>query len=223
MGRPAGSRSHDHDARREEILVRLAARLAQQDAMHASYRELAVAGGVSISTMQHYFGRRVDIVTAVLRRAQHNALPHLDKASRAEGDFAQSITAFLESLRFGFEHFGLGDLHALGLVEGLGSTVNGPVMVDAVLEPTIAALTARLVEHQQAGEMRHDSDPRHAALMLLSPMIVLFLHQRHLGGAAAYPADLDRFVAEHAAAFVRAHRQSDAAPAPWLERDGTRR
>ena len=214
MGRPAGSRSRDHDARREEILARLAARLAQHDAMHASYRELAVAGEVSISTLQHYFGRRADIVAAVLRRAQHNAVPHLELARRADGDFAQSITAFLENLRFGFEQVGLGDLHALGLVEGLGNTVSGPVMVDAVLEPTIAALTARLAEHQAAGEMRRESDPRHAALMLLSPMIVLLLHQRQLGGAAAYPADLDRFVADHAAAFVRAHRQSDAAPAP---------
>jgi AcrR family transcriptional regulator len=213
MGRPAGSRSRDHDARREEILARIAARLAQPDAMHASYRDLAVAGGVSISTLQHYFGRRADIVAAVLRQAQHNAVPYLKEARQPQGDFSQSVNEFLANLRLGFEQFGLGELHALGLVEGLGNTVSGPVMVDAVLEPTIAALTARLADHQSAGEMRDDSDARHAALMLLSPMILLLLHQRELGGAAAYPADLDRFVGEHAAAFVRAHRRSDADPA----------
>jgi AcrR family transcriptional regulator len=214
MGRPAGSRSRDHDARREDILARLAARLGQQDAMHASYRELAVAGGVSISTLQHYFGRRADIVAAVLRRAQHNAIPYLDQARHADGDFARSVTAFLTNLRLGFEQFGLGDLFALGLVEGLGSTVSGPVMVDAVLEPTITALTLRLAQHQSAGEMRSECDPRHAAMMLLSPLIFLLLHQSQLGGSTSHPVDLDRFVNAHAAAFVRAHSRSNTASTP---------
>jgi len=205
MGRPSGARSRDHDARRSEILQRMAQRLCQSDAMHASYRELVAAAGVSVSTLQHYFGRREDIVAAVLQQAQKTAAPHFDHARQATGTFRESILDFLSYFRLGFEKFGVGDVHAIGLVEGLRSTALGPVVVDAVLEPSIEALTARLGEHQRRGDMRPDSDPRHAALMLLAPGLVLMLHQNELGGAARYPADLDRFFAELAEAFLRAH------------------
>jgi AcrR family transcriptional regulator len=205
MGRPSGARSRDHDARRSEILQRMARRLSERDAMHASYRELVEAAGVSISTLQHYFGRREDIVAAVLQQAQQSAAPHFAHVRQATGTFRESILDFLAYFRLGFECFGVGDVHALGLVEGLRSTALGPVMVDAVLEPSIDALTARLSEHQRRGEMRTDSDPRHAALMLIAPGLLLILHQRELGGAARHPADLERFFAEHAAAFLRAH------------------
>lgn len=205
MGRPSGSRSRDHDARRSEILQRMAQRLSEPDAMHASYRELAAAGGVSISTLQHYFGRRADIVAAVLLHAQESAAPHFAQVREPAGTFRESILAFLAYFRLGFERFGVGDIHALGLVEGLRSSAVGPMVVDAVLEPSIDALTARLTEHQRRGDMRTDSDPRHAAVMLLAPVLLIMLHQRELGGAARHPTDLDRFFADHAEAFIRAH------------------
>lgn len=205
MGRPSGARSRDHDARRSEILQRMAQRLSQPDAMHASYRELVAAAGVSISTLQHYFGRREDIVAAVLQQAQQNAVPHFAHVRRTTGTFRESILDFLAYFRLGFERFGVGDVYALGFVEGLRSSALGPIMVDAILEPSTDALAARLSEHQRRGEMRADSDPRHAALMLLAPGLLLMLHQRELGGSARHPADLDRFFAEHAEAFLRAH------------------
>jgi AcrR family transcriptional regulator len=185
----------------------MAQRLAEHDAMHASYRELVAAAGVSISTLQHYFGRREDIVAAVLQQAQQSAATHFDQVSKSKGTFRESILDFLAYFRLGFECFGVGDVHALGLVEGLRSSALGPKVVEAVLEPSINALTARLSEHQRRGEMRADSDPRHAAIMLLAPGVLLMLHQRELGGAASHPADLDRFFAEHAEAFLRAHEK----------------
>ena len=87
MTRPTGSRGRDHDARRREILQRLTKRLSEPDAMHASYRELAAAGDVSISTLQHYFGRRADIVAAVLEEASHNAAQHFALVRQASGSF----------------------------------------------------------------------------------------------------------------------------------------
>lgn len=205
MGRPSGARGRDYDARRSEILHRMAQRLSTPDAMHASYRELVAAAGVSTSTLQHYFGRREDIVAAVLQQAQQSAAPHFTHLRNANGTLRESILEFLAYFRLGFDRFGVGDVHALGLVEGLRNTALGPIVVDAVLEPSIDALTARLCEHQKRGEMRACSDPRHAALMLLAPGLFLMLHQRELGGAARHPADLDRFFAEHAEAFLRAH------------------
>jgi len=205
MARPKGSNAQAHVLRRSEILQRLTRRLSQRDAMHASFRDLVAASGVSISTLQHYFGRRADIVAAVLAEAAKNAEPHFDHTRQPDGDFEASLQSFLAYTRLGFERFGVGELHALALVEGLQNSTIGPVVVDAVLEPTIDAIASRLVEHQRRGEMRADTDPRFAALSLLAPVILLMLHQHALNGAACHKVDIDAFLLQHAQAFARAH------------------
>ena len=208
MGRPQGARSEGYESRRREILKRLTLRLSQHDAMHASYRDLAEATEVSISTLQHYFGRRADIVTAVLIEAHSLGAPYLAHMSRPSGPFETSVRDALHFLRLGFERFGLDDLHALGFAEGLRNREIGPVFVEQVLEPSIKAVTERLAEHQRRGEMRPYEEARMAALLLLSPMIVLFLHQKDLGGMKKYPADIDAMVELHARTFVIAHQNN---------------
>jgi AcrR family transcriptional regulator len=208
MGRPKGARSEGYESRRREILKRLTLRLSQHDAMHASYRDLAEAAEVSISTLQHYFGRRADIVIAVLIEAHSLGAPYLVHMSRPSGSFETSVRDALHYLRVGFERFGLDDLHALGFAEGLRNREIGPVFVDQVLEPSINAVTERLAEHQRRGEMLQDEDARMAALLLLSPMLVIFLHQKDLGGRNKYPADLDVMVELHVRAFVIAHQKN---------------
>jgi len=210
MSRPRGARSEGYEARRREILKRLTIRLSQQDAMHASYRDLAEAAGVSISTLQHYFGRRADIVTAVLEEARAGAAPHLAHMREPAGEFNASVHEALGFLRVGFERFGLDDLYSLGFAEGLRNREIGPVFVDQVLEPSVSAVAERLAEHQRRGEMRADEDPRMAALLLIAPLILVFLHQKDLGGARKYPADIDALLGMHAKSFVRAHRSAAA-------------
>jgi AcrR family transcriptional regulator len=205
MARPKGSKTEAHAFRRSEILQRLKLRLSQRDAMHASFRDLVAAAGVSISTLQHYFGRRADIVAAVLSEAAKNAEPHFDHARQPDGDFEASVQSVLAYTRLGFERFGVGDLHALALVEGLQNSIIGPVVVDAVLEPSIEAIASRLAAHQRRGEMLADNDPRFAALSLLAPLVLLMLHQHSLNGALCHKVDIDAFLLQHARAFVRAH------------------
>ena len=207
MGRPQGARSEGYESRRREILQRLTLRLSERDAMHASYRDLAEAAEVSISTLQHYFGRRADIVTAVLVEAHTLAEPFLAQMSQPSGPFETSIRDALNYLRMGFERFGLDDLYALGFAEGLRNREIGPVFLEQVLEPSTSAITERLAEHQRRGEMLPDEDARTAAHLLLSPMLVLFLHQKDLGGSKKYPADIDSAVELHARAFVMAHQR----------------
>lgn len=182
------------------------ARLTAPGAMHASYRELAEAAGVSISTLQHYFGKRTDIVLAALEEARAGAEPYLAHMRTPAGAFADSIAEALAFLRAGLERFGLAALHAMGLAEGLRHGTIGPAFVDAVLEMSIDAVAARLAEHKRRGEMAAAADPRHAAIQLIAPLLLTVLHQNDLGGAARHAIDMDRFTAGHAAAFVRAHR-----------------
>lgn len=212
MARSTGAVGKSHQARRLEILARLTQRLTEPNAMHASYRELAAAAGVSLSTLQHYFGRRDEVVAAVLGQAQAAAAPHFATLAEPLGSLEESVLAALTQLRLGFEHFGVGEIHALALVEGLRNATIGPITVETVLEPSISALATRLANHQQRGDMRRDVEPRHAAIMLLAPPLLLFLHQQQLHGASAHPIDLNEFFENHARAFMRAHG-ADLTPA----------
>jgi AcrR family transcriptional regulator len=187
------------------MLAKMAARLSVIDSMHASYRDLAEAAGASISTLQHYFGKRTDIVAAILADARDRAAPMLAQLQQPSGHLEQSIRDALAFIRIGFEQFGLSGLFAMGLSEGLRHSVIGPRFVADVLEISIDAVAVRLAAHQDRGEMRRDTDARAAAIRLLSPLIVAYLHQKELGGEKDWPLDLDSFVDAHAETFVRAH------------------
>lgn len=207
MGRPSGKRAKDHDERRREILARLTSRLSAPNAMHASYRDLAASSGESVSTLQHYFGKRADILTAVMSESRRSAEGHLafSRTPDPDDEFADSIWTVANYIRLGFEQFGLGDIHAIGLVEGIRNPAIGPAVVNDLLEPTIEALAARMAIHQQRGQMRREALPRHAAVFLIGPILLIMLHQKELGGRHSHPADMDRFFKDHVEAFIRAH------------------
>jgi AcrR family transcriptional regulator len=213
-GRPRGARGPRHADRRRLMLDRMAARLSAADALHASYRDLAEAAGASISTIQLYFGKRTDIVAAILADARERAAPFLAQLRTPAGDFPASVRDALAFTRLGFEQFGLSGLFAMGLSEGLRHSVLGPRFLADVLELSIEAIAARLAEHQARGDMRPDIDPRAAAIRLLSPLVILYLHQKELGGQAEWPIDIDRFTSEHADTFIRAHAAGTARAEP---------
>ena len=79
-----------------------------------------------------------------------------------------------------------------------------------MLEPTLRALEARLARHVAAGQLPQ-CDLRHAALSVASPVLFALLHQDALSGRALRPLDVDGFVAEHVARFLRAWGASAAA------------
>ncbi len=94
-------------------------------------------------------------------------------------------------------------MFAVSLAEGLLAPDISLFTLQHVIDPAVDGLEARLRRHQARGEMR-SADPRAAALMLISPMLLAVLHQDQMGGAASYPLDLDSFAEQTAAAFVRA-------------------
>jgi AcrR family transcriptional regulator len=203
VSRTVGARNAGHAERRAALIGRLRTRLANREIGQASLRELAASAGVSVPTLSHYFGTRQDIVAAVLAHSREEGEPHLAMAARPQGPFAQSVRQFLAYAAMG--HLaGVSQLHVIGLTEGIGHAGLGPRYVEAILEPTLQAIEARLAAHVAAGEMR-DVDLRHAALTLLSPLLLAQLHQGELNGSGCRPLDLDRFMEDHAAGFVRAY------------------
>lgn len=174
--------------------------------MHASWRELAAAAGVGLSTLTHYFGRREDVVRAVIEAELARGAEPLAVMAKPTGPFPQSIQDAVQHLAAGLSYGGLSRSYAMGLVQCLRHPTLGPVFLEFSLEPTIKAVEARLQVHVDRGEMT--GDPRASALMLISPLLVAYLHQSELGGREIRPLDLSKFCKMHAAAFIRAHRKT---------------
>ena len=204
MARTTGARDARHDERRVALLARLRGRLGQQGAMHASWRELAAAAGVSLSTLTHYFGRRDAIVRAIMEDDLRMAAGELAMMAVPGGSFEQSIRDAVDHLADGLAYGGLSQTFATGLVECLRHPTLGPSFIESALEPTIRAVEARLQAHLDRGEMQGEA--RAGALMLISPLLLAVLHQRELGGHATRPLDLQAFKRAHADAFIRAYR-----------------
>ena len=206
MARNAGTRNADYDSRRTCLIDRARVRLAARAATQPSFRQLAEAAGVSVTTMRHYFGTREALVTAVFAQSRAGAAPHLARARRPDSkDLQQSLQAFLRSVARGWTQGGVDALHRIGLAEGLRDDRTGLQYLNQVLEPTLQALEKRLDVHMAEGAMR-EADTRHAALLLLSPVILGLLHQHDLGGTHCRPLDLSAVIDTQVAVFVRAYQ-----------------
>lgn len=175
-----------------------------------SFRELAEAAGVSTATLRHYFGDRDGVLEAALEFMHRQGLEHLTRAATLPmGPVRESLAWLLEQLVLGWR-FGVGPMHALGIRAGLRHESLGPAYVNLLLEPTLQATEARLARHVADGELER-CDVRHAALELISPLLLGLLHQDSLFGAKCRPLDLDTFLEEHLERFLRAYGAKPAA------------
>lgn len=203
MPRTRGSRDRNYETTRRALVARARERLVRPGGSRASLRELAEACGIALPTLRHYFPRREDLILAVMHVNLEEGAIHLAHMAAPAGPFRASVHEALSHVATGFRH-GLGEIHTLGLTEGLRHGALGPAFVELVLEPSLGAVRQRLDAHVAAGEMR-PGDTRHAALALLAPVVLAFLHQGELGGAESHPLDVGRFLHDHAEGFVRAH------------------
>ncbi|MDX2192788.1 MAG: TetR/AcrR family transcriptional regulator [Gemmatimonadales bacterium] len=218
MSRRPGTPNADHAATRRALAGRLAEALVAEQAAGLSERALARAAGVSVPTLRHYFGDRDGAVWAALSRIREDGEPYLVQAAVPPpgADAGTSVRALLRFVLAGLEA-GVGRAHVLGLGAGLDSAVLGPGYLSQLLEPTLDATERRLAVHAACGDLAIP-DLRAAAIGLVAPLVVAWLHQRPLGGAAVRRLDLEGFTEAHADAFMRAY-----APAPRVRRRSARR
>lgn len=199
-----GAKSSGYAERRSALLRTCRARLTARDLPSPSMRELAAAAGVTVPTLRHYFGRREDLVVALLEELRREGEFYLARTRMTDQPFDQSIASLVRALSLGLAA-GLSEIHALGLREGLRHNRLGPAYLNEVLEPTVLAIEDRLAIHQARGEMR-EADKRVAAIALLSPLVIAYFHQNELGGIETRRLDFETFADEHVAAFLRAYR-----------------
>lgn len=204
MAKTKGTKSSGYAEKRAALLRGFRERLTARNLPPPSLRELASSAGVTMPTVRHYFGRREDLIIAVMEDFRAVGEKDLNQARLADRPFAESIDALVKAIMVGLA-MGLSDLHAMGLREGLRHDRLGPAYLMQILEPTIDAIETRLLKHQERGEMR-PSDVRTAAIGLLSPLVIAYFHQKELGGSLTRPLDDETFRKEHIEAFVRAYR-----------------
>jgi len=208
MGRRAGSKNLDYDRTRAELVERLSNSILSSTGTNLSFRELAHAGGVSPSTLRHYFATREAVLSAVLERVHEMGLRYVAEGATAEhGAARESLRWFLGYLVEGWMT-GVGRAHAVGLTEGIGHSAIGPAYLRTLLEPTLQSAEARIALHMARGELG-PCDVRLAALELVSPVIVVLLHQHALGGTEVRRLPLDPFLDEHVGRFLRAFGSRD--------------
>lgn len=204
MPRKHGSRDRNYLDRRSSLLAKIRARLVQPGGSRASLRDLAAACGITMPTLKHYFPDRHDLINSVMAEHLKEGAVHLEHVGKPQGTFEQSVREALAYTMTGFQFGGLGEVYSLGLVEGLRNSTVGPVFVELVLEPSIEAVKNRLDAHVALGDMRA-VDTRHAAIALLSPVIISILHQTELGGSDSHPLDLDKLIDNSVSGFMHGY------------------
>lgn len=212
MPRPKGARDSDYEQKRSALLQKVTARLMQPDETRPSLRQLAFAAEVTVPTLRHYFGTREALVQAVLSEFHRLALPHMQAGAEPVGSFPDSIRAYAAKLsRAMVSGPQISRIFAVGYIEGLLNRTLGPAFLTSLMEPTLVGLESRLKAHQVRGEMI-GADTRTAALLLVAPLLIACHHQDEFYGRDVWPLDLESFVDELVAAFVRAYGTPAAAP-----------
>ncbi len=218
MPRPKGARDADYAVKRSALLRKLSARLIQLDDTRPSLRQLAIAAGVTVPTLRHYFGDREDLVQAVLEEFFIDGERYLERGAEPDGELDHSIRAFLT--RFAqvlVEGPKLGDMIAIAFLEGFYSPRLGPAALNYVIEPPLQAMEKRLAAHQARGELG-EVDLRCAALMLLSPLVVGCMHQQQMFGDQVRPLHFAPVIDAAVVSFMKAYAAPVASSEPAARR-----
>ncbi len=195
----------NYEAQRLELARRVREALAGEPGIHASLRALASAAGTSVATLKHYFGDRAGLLAGVMESFRAEAAPYLALSAQPKaGQPRASLRRFLQGLTTAWFKYGVGRAYAATLAVGLGEAAVGPSTVTHVLEPLLQTGETLLRAHVEHGDLAI-ADVRHAALLLLSPVVLALLHQDSLSGARCRPLDLPRFLEVHVDAFLRAY------------------
>ncbi len=205
MARTKGSTNKDNAARRKEILDGIWDAMRNSKGKPLSWREMANAGGVGPATLSHHFGKRDDVVAAIIEAKRDEGAEPLEiLATPTSDNLEQSLKDALAHMIVGLTQFDVGDLVGLGLAEGMYHEAIGPQFVRDGLEPIIDGVTARLEAHQTRGDFPSGKDLRRAAIILSAPILLTYAHQQPLGGNGVRVTDLE-VLAEQSAATTAAY------------------
>ena len=192
MPRPAGVRNHNFEAKRTALLDTLTEFALQDDLRRPSLRQFALAAGASEPTLRHYFRDRQGVVIAILGHIHTRALPLWDIIKTGADDTATAVAEYFRVTEAGLTHGGFARAHAFGLIEGMADEAVGQAYLEFLLDPALEAVSAKM--DATPGRPETETERKAAAFMMLSPILVMTLHQQLLGGKDASPIDTNGFM-----------------------------
>lgn len=192
MPRPAGVRNHDFEAKRTALLDALSEFALNDDLRRPSLRQFAIAAKASEPTLRHYFKDRQGLVIAILRHIHLRALPLWQVIATGSPDTATAVEEYFRVTEAGLTHGGFARAHAFGIIEGMADETVGQAYLEYLLDPALQAVSDKM--DATPGRPETEIERRSAAFMMLSPILVMTLHQQLLGGKEASPIDTQGFL-----------------------------
>jgi len=189
MARPAGRRNADYEAKRAALIAALTELTLSTPALRPSLRHWAHACGVTEPTLKHYFGDREGVAVAILEEIGVRSRSLLEAVAEPAPNLEQAIDTYIALSKIGLHNGAFARAHCFGIVEGVAHPDVGRAYLTHLLEPSLAALEARLAPFSAGGAS--DASTRGAALALFAPLLLAVVHQQALGGAATAPMDVD--------------------------------
>jgi len=192
MPRPAGVRNHNFEAKRTALLDTLTEFALSDDLRRPSLRQFALAAGASEPTLRHYFRDRQGVVMAILEHIHARGVPLWEIIKTGSPDTATAVTEYFRVTEAGLTHGGFARAHAFGIIEGMADETVGQAYLEFLLDPALEAVSQKM--KATPGRPETKDERRASAFMMLSPILVMTLHQQLLGGKEASPIDTDSFM-----------------------------
>ena len=190
MPRPAGVRNHNFEAKRTALLETLTEFALSDDLRRPSLRQFALAAQASEPTLRHYFRDRQGVVIAILGHIHDRAIPLWDVIKTGAPDTATAVAEYFRVTEAGLTHGGFA--RAFGIIEGMADETVGQAYLEYLLDPALEAVSQKM--DATPGRPETETERRASAFMMLSPILVMTLHQQLLGGQDASPIDTDAFM-----------------------------
>ena len=192
MPRPAGVRNHDFEAKKAALLDALSEFALNDDLRRPSLRQFAIAAKASEPTLRHYFKDRQGLVIAILQHIHRRAIPLWDVIATGSSDTAAAVAEYFRVTEAGLTHGGFARAHAFGIIEGMADETVGQAYLEYLLDPALKAVADKM--DATPGKPETENERRASAFMMLSPILVMTLHQQLLGGKDASPVDSQGFL-----------------------------
>lgn len=199
--------------RPDEIVAAAMEVFAEKGFAAARLDDIAARAGVSKGALYLYFATKEDIFRAVVAQG---VAPNL---GRIQAALAEHQTSFPDLLRaFAAIVSTLAtDSPVGGIVKMVvGESRNFPELARAwherLVEPALTAMSGAIAAAQARGELR-PGDPRHAAISLVSPMLLGIIWRETFVPVGAAPLDMPTLAQQHVELWLRGMRPDAGAAA----------
>ena len=192
MPRPAGVRNHDFEVKRTALLDALSEFALNDDLRRPSLRQFAIAAKASEPTLRHYFKDRQGLVIAILQHIHKRAIPLWEIIATGSPTTVHAVEEYFRVTEAGLTHAGFARAHAFGIIEGMADETVGQAYLEYLLDPALKAVADKM--DATPGKPETLDARRASAFLMLSPILVMTLHQQLLGGREASPINTQGFL-----------------------------